>query len=113
MNYREIKKELRRIKNDPHNWENKLTPEDFEPYEINGKIIFEGADPEENYQMNFLGSYMSLDPCGKYHHSLSPNGVTKKCANYWNNMEKACNELDMWLEPGEGDGCDIFLCKLI
>jgi len=26
-------------------------------------------------------------------------------------MDKAANDLGMWLESGEGDGCDIFLCK--
>ena len=113
MNYGEIKKELARIKNNAAGWENKLTEEDLKPFYIDGKLICEGSDPEDNYLMNYLGSYMSLDPCGKFHHFLSPNGVTKKCARYWENMEKACNELDMWLESGEGDGCDVFLCKPI
>ena len=111
MNYKQIKSELKRIKNDPHNWGNKFSPEDLEPFKIDGKIICEGDNPEDNYQMNFLGSYMSLDPCGKFHHFLSPNGVQKRCENYWNSMDKAANDLGMWLESGEGDGCDIFLCK--
>ncbi len=74
MNYKEIYSELKRIKDDPHNWENKFSPEDFEPTKIGDKVIFEGENPEDNYLMNFLGSYMSLDPCGKFHHFLSPNG---------------------------------------
>jgi len=113
MNYKEIYTELKRIKNSPHNWENKLNPEDFEPYMIDGKVIFEGENPEDNYMMNYLGSYMSLDPCGKFHHFLSPNGIQKRCMRYWNNMEKAAYKLDMWIEAGEGDGCDVYLCKPI
>ena len=45
------------------------------------------------YKSIFLGSYLSLDPCGKYHHFLSPNGVTKKCENYWQRLEKAADKL--------------------
>ena len=111
MTYKQIYQELKRIKNNPHNWENKLNAEDFEPFKIDGKVIYDGADPEDNYQMNYLGSYMSLDPCGKFHHFLSPNGITTRCERYWGNMDKACNNLGMWLESGEGDGCDVYLCK--
>jgi hypothetical protein len=96
MNYKEIKTELARIKNDPKNWE-----------------IIDFEDGEGQYMSNFLGTFMSLDPCGKYHHFLSPNGITKKCERFWINMESACNSLQMWIEPGEGDPCDIFLCKTI
>ena len=92
MNYREIKRELKRIKNSPKNWE-----------------IVEGD--EDNYNSNYLGSYMSLDPCGKYHHFLSPNGVTAKCNRFWENLEKAANDLNMWTESGEGDPTDVYLCK--
>ena len=96
MNAKEIKKELLRIKNNPRNWE--VT--DFEM-------------DEGQYLSNFLGTYMSLDPCGKYHHFLSPNGVQKRCVRFWENMEKSANELDMWLQSGESDPCDLFLCKNI
>lgn len=112
MNYKEIEKELRRIKNNPKGWENKYSSEDFEPTMLNGKVLFESSIMEDDqYQINYLGTFMSLDPCGKYHHVLSPNGITKRCENFWNNIEKACNKLGLWIEPGEGDFCDIFLCK--
>lgn len=102
MNYKEIEKELNRIKNDPKGWDNKYSEEDFKDYNI---------DQDEQYQVNYLGTYMSLDPCGKYHHFLSPNGITKRCENFWDNIEKACNKLNLWIEEGESDPCDIFLCK--
>ena len=96
MNYREIKKELNRIKNNPKNWE-----------------ITDSEMDEGQYLTNYLGSYMYLDPCGKYHHFLSPNGIEKRCMRYWDNMERAASELQMWIEPGQGDLCDVFLCKQI
>ena len=95
MTYREIYKELKRIKNDPKNWDTVQ------------------SDEGDEYQSNFLGSYMSLDPCGRYHNFLSPNGVQKKCERYWENMDTACDKLGMWLSAGEGDLCDIFLNKPI
>jgi hypothetical protein len=93
MNYREIKKQLKSINDNTSNWD----------------LINE---PDGDYWSNFLGSYMSLDPCGKYHHFLSPNGVTKKCNQFWENLDRAASELNCWIESGEGDPCDIFLCKL-
>lgn len=68
-------------------------------------------DPNNKYQMHYLGSYMSLDPCGKYHHIISPNGVTNRCIRFWENLESVAQELNYWIESGEGDPTDIFLCK--
>lgn len=111
MNAKEMKKELMRIKNDSSLWEDKYSKEDFEDY-VSGDIVLKShIDPEDNYDITFLGTYMYLDPCGRYHHILSPNGVTKKCISFWERLEKACDSLNMWLEEGEGDPCDIFICK--
>ena len=63
-----------------------------------------------NYKCNYLGSYLSLDPCGKYHHILSLNGVTKRCERFWTNLEECAEELNAWIESGEGNGLDVFLC---
>ena len=59
----------------------------------------------------YLGDYMSLDPCGKYHHFLSPNGVTKKCEKYWNDLNEIAEKLGCWIESSEDDPTDIFLVK--
>jgi hypothetical protein len=56
-----------------------------------------------------LGSFLSLDPCGKYHHILSPNGITTRCERFWENLEDCANELNAWTETGEGNALDIFL----
>ena len=69
------------------------------------------SEYDDNYLSLYLGSFMSLDPCGRYHHTLSPNGATKTCERYWENLESAAEELGMWIESGEGDPTDIYLCK--
>lgn len=71
----------------------------------------DGMDGE--YLSYFLGSYLSLDPCGRYHHVLSLNGVTKKCENYWQRLEKAADEVGGWISSGEGNALDIFFCMPI
>jgi len=58
----------------------------------------------------YIGSYMSLDLCGRYHHFLSPNGVTKNCEQYWESLEKVAGLLGGWIEGGEGDPTDIYFC---
>ena len=62
------------------------------------------------YYSIYLGSYMALDPCGRYHHILSPNGATSKCARFWERLERAADELGGWIEGGEGDPTDIYFC---
>ena len=73
------------------------------------------VDMEETENMDgeqiktvFLGSYISLDPCGRYHHILSPNGYSARCERFWNSLERAAEELGGWIESGEGDPTDIF-----
>lgn len=95
MTKQEIKKALKDIIKDNSNFEE---IEDFE----GNKLL-----------CHYLGSYMALDPCGKYHHCLSPNGVSKKCERFWVNLENVADELSCWIETGDGDPTDIFLCKNI
>jgi hypothetical protein len=67
----------------------------------------------EGWHMSqYVGSYLSLDPCGKYHHVISPNGVTTECIAFWDSInEIAENEFNGWLESGEGDPLDQYYCK--
>jgi len=60
----------------------------------------------------YLGTVQSLDPCGKYHHLLSPNGMEPEdnCERYWSNLESAAESLNAWIENGDGDPCDVYLC---
>ncbi len=69
-------------------------------------------DMEGNNVMSiYLGSFMSLDPCGKYHHFISENGITQECEEYWENLDKAADNLGGWITSGEGDPTDIFFEK--
>ncbi len=68
---------------------------------------------DDKYLSVYIGSFMSLDPCGRYHHILSPNGITSRCERFWDNMDECASELNCWIESGEGDPTDIFLCKSI
>jgi hypothetical protein len=95
MTKKELKKSIQRI----------LKTEHFEKIED-----YEDSNPFEAY---YLGSSLSLDPCGKYHHVLSPNGITPKCERFWNNLESVCNELNVWTDSLNEDGLDVFLCRNI
>ena len=63
---------------------------------------------EGNVRGIFLGSFMSLDPCGRYHHFLSPNGLTEECEEFWETLHEAANEADGWIGDSDGDACDVF-----
>lgn len=56
----------------------------------------------------YLGSYMSLDPCGKYHHMLSPNNITDMCEDFWSNIIKIAQELNGDIVFGESDSTDVY-----
>ena len=65
---------------------------------------------DDAYQSVYLGSVMSLDPCGRYHHILSPNRATRKCELFWERLENVAEDLGGWIESGKGDPTDIFFC---
>jgi hypothetical protein len=91
MNKREIKRALKAERNS------------------GGETLWLNDDRDGIIASVYLGSYLSLDPCGKYHHFLSPNGITKRCERFWWNMEECADELGAWIESGQGDGLDMFL----
>jgi hypothetical protein len=69
----------------------------------------EQTDDEGNtFKSAYLGSFMSLDPCGNYHHFLSPNNVTKKCEQFWESLDKMADKLHGYIGIGEGDPTDIY-----
>ncbi|MHA2220327.1 MAG: hypothetical protein ACXACY_30995 [Candidatus Hodarchaeales archaeon] len=70
-------------------------------------------DEGDTYKSVYIGSWMYLDPCGRYHHVISPNGLTQRCANFWESLDKAAERLNGWVECGEGDPTDIFFCKAL
>ena len=68
----------------------------------------EDRDPHRQERQIFLGTVFALDPCGRYHHMLSPNGATRKCERFWESLERQLERRGMWLSSGEGDPCDQF-----
>lgn len=58
----------------------------------------------------YLGSAMGLDPCGRYHHAISPNNPTTECSLYWKRLYKAAEAAGGWIESGESDPTDIYFC---
>lgn len=80
--------------------------EELKKYKPNMEKI-ENMDGEKILS-HYLGSYMSLDPCGNYHHMLCPNNVTEECERYWENLDKAAENVGGWLTSSEGDPTDIF-----
>lgn len=66
------------------------------------------------YESVYLGTVFALDPCGRYHHAiLSPNGLSSRCAAYWEALDKAADRLGGWIESGEGDPCNIYFCRAL
>jgi len=76
-------------------------------------IVEDIFDEDIQYKSVYIGSWMFLDPCGRYHHIISPNGLTQRCVNFWESLDKAANRLNGWVESGEGDPTDIFFCKAL
>ena len=74
------------------------------------ELIESIVDPDYEYYSYYLGSYMNLDPCGRYHHVFSPNNITEKCEDFWENLEFAAEDIGGWIESGESDPTDIFYC---
>jgi hypothetical protein len=93
MNRREMKRELKSL--------------------IPDMEIVQSFMSDDPYKSVYLGSFMSLDPCGRYHHAISPNGVTNRCMAYWKRLDRAAYEAGGWIESGEGDPTDVFFCMPI
>lgn len=69
--------------------------------------ISDGADSPSNVQ--FIGTVFYLDPCGRYHHFLSPNNMSKRCERFWEALDQAATDCGSWLESGDGDPCDQYI----
>lgn len=61
----------------------------------------------------YLGRVYNFDPCGKYHHLLSPNGVQKRCIFAWEEFEQAIEKLGMATVSNEGDPTELYATYVI
>lgn len=72
------------------------------------KQAHEHDDCDKDECSEYLGSFMSLDPCGRYHHMLSPNSATSECVAYWDMLDEAAGKAGGYITGGEGDPTDIY-----
>ena len=71
-------------------------------------------DVEDDICSIFLGTVFALTPSGKYYMPWACSNVTEEEANkdeaWFEALEAVASEYDGWVESGEGDPCDIFVC---
>jgi hypothetical protein len=63
------------------------------------------------YVSYYLGSAMSLDPCGKYHTMIASNNSAERCEAFWLSMNTQCEIRGLILESGVGDPTDVFITR--
>lgn len=73
-------------------------------------ILVERFGADDDYYSAYLGSFLDLDPCRRFHCVISPNGISRRCENYWKNLGDVASKLNCWIEGGDVDGLDVFLC---
>lgn len=80
-----------------------------DPQELDG-----GLD-NDVVRMIYLGTVMNMTPSGKIYYPFAHSNVTIKEAaldEVWREyMERELGKHNLYLETGEGDPCDIFLCR--
>jgi len=66
------------------------------------------------YYQTFLGTVFAIMPSGKYYMLWACSNVSEEEASadeeFMEALEKVAEEHGMWVESGEGDPCDMFLC---
>lgn len=81
---------------------------DWEYVEKHGEL------DEDGVMRCFLGTVFSLTPSGKYYTAFASGNVTDeeiaKDQLWWERMEDEAAGFDTWIESGEGDPCDIYIC---
>ena len=64
---------------------------------------------EDGNRYLYLGSVFSLDPCGRYHNVISPNGATESCGAFWETLEAEASRHGFSIVGGEGDPTDVYV----
>ena len=85
-------------------------------------LEMEVADTVEDFDGNkiksiYLGTCFDLLPSGKYYTPWANSNVSEEEANqdeeWYNEVEERLSAMGMYLESGEGDPCDLYICKII
>ncbi len=76
----------------------------------------ESDEPDEpGIQSIWIGTVFSLHPSGKYWTCISHANVTDAEAEadiaWCNLLEAEAEARDCWVELGEGDPCDVYICR--
>ena len=88
-------------------------PENAEPPNQYGDVAVYQDDDGNVMASLYIGSFMAVDPCGRYHHLLSPNGISRPCVSFWGAVERWSDRLGISIESGDGDPTDIFAVRVI
>jgi hypothetical protein len=68
---------------------------------------------DEKYIAVYYGNVLDLNPSGKYYMPWTSNQTEDDVDNdtvFWEEVEKVLSASDLWVESGEGDALDIFIC---
>lgn len=106
---RELFPDTPRFDNDPRDWDWEAAIK-----ECRSNDVIEDSHGDCRYHALFIGTVMSLAPSGKYWTWWACSNVTEEEAQrdeeYFDILYDCANEVDGWIESGEGDPCDIFFC---
>jgi hypothetical protein len=85
--------------------------------EKNGEYIkADRFDHEEPYYAQYVGTVFNMTPSGKYYMPFASSNISVKEAaidEFWREeFEIVLEEEGCWNEGGQGDPCDIFICKI-
>ena len=82
--------------------------------ERNGEII-KDAFEDNHYYAEYVGTVFNMTPSGKFYMPFASSNVSVKEAaidEFWQEeFERILSEEDCWQQSGEGNPCDIFICK--
>lgn len=74
-------------------------------------------DYDTHYARYFIGTVFSIYPSGKYYMPWANSNVSliEACKDsiFHETLQEKLEKMDLWLESGEGDPCDLFVCKEI
>lgn len=80
-----------------------------------GELVESMFDEGEFYLADYIGSVMAVYPSGKYYMPWCSNFTWKDAAQdycFAEGIESILDDTSYWIESGEGDPTDLFLCKL-
>lgn len=68
---------------------------------------------DEKYITVYYGNVLDLNPSGKYYMPWCSNQTEEDVDNdtiFWEEVESVLSASDLWVESGEGNALDIFVC---